>query len=95
MLSYKLLFSSLLLLSWVATPSLATEIFNPNPRRICTVKPGGSNLTDDAPAILRAFKECGHGGTINFLKETYHINTVMNTTGLRDCVVNIPGTLLV
>ncbi|KAG4431378.1 hypothetical protein IFR05_013138 [Cadophora sp. M221] len=92
--SYTLLFSSLLLLSWFATPSHANEIFNPNPRRICTVKPGGSNLTDDAPAILKAFKECGHGGTVNFLKETYHINTVMNTTGLRDCVVNIPGTLL-
>ncbi|KAH7360908.1 pectin lyase fold/virulence factor [Rhexocercosporidium sp. MPI-PUGE-AT-0058] len=92
--SYRLLLSSLLLLIWVATPSLASEIFNNSPRKICTVRPGGSNLTDDAPEILRAFSECGHGGTINFLKETYHVNTVMNTTGLRDCVVNIPGTLL-
>ncbi len=93
--SYNLLFSCLLFLGWVAAPSLASGLSNAGHRKICTVKPGGSNLTDDAPAILKAFRKCGHGGTINFLKKTYYINSVMNTTGLHDCEVNLPGTLLV
>ena len=61
----------------------------------CTVKPGGSPSIDDAPAIIAAFKQCGENGNVVFLNETYHINTVMNTTGLKNCFVNLQGTLLV
>ena len=31
--------------------------------RQCIVKSGGSNLTDNAPHIVQAFKECGRGGS--------------------------------
>ena len=63
-------------------------------RKTCTVKTY-SNGTDDAPAILAAFKECGKGGNVVFLNETYYVNSVMNTTGLCDCEIDLHGTLLV
>lgn len=63
-------------------------------RKTCTVETY-SNGTDDAPAILAAFKECGNGGNVVFLNETYYVNSVMNTTGLCDCEVDLYGTLLV
>jgi hypothetical protein len=65
------------------------------PEKTCVVKPSGSSSVDDAPAIVQAFKECGHNGKVVFLNETYHINTVMNTTGLKNCEVDLRGTLLV
>ncbi|KAH8810842.1 glycoside hydrolase family 28 protein [Xylogone sp. PMI_703] len=49
---------------------------------------------DDAPEILEAFKRCGHGGNIVFLNQTYNVNSVMNTTGLKDCEIDLHGTLL-
>ena len=66
----------------------------PGPRRTCTVETH-PNSTDDAPAIIRAFEECGHGGQVVFLNQTYHVNSVMNTTGLEDCEIDLHGTLLV
>jgi galacturan 1,4-alpha-galacturonidase len=81
-----LLFLLLVLLASAATPSKG--------RRTCTVKTS-SNGTDDTPAILAAFKECGNGGNVVFLNETYHVNSVMNTTGLCDCEIDLYGTLLV
>jgi hypothetical protein len=63
-------------------------------RKTCTVKTY-SNGTDDTPAILAAFKECGKGGNVVFLNETYYVNSVMNTTGLCDCEIDLYGTLLV
>lgn len=67
----------------------------PSHRRTCVVEPGGSNLTDDAPAILDAFDNCGHGGKVVFLDTTYHVNSVMDTTDLEDCEIDLYGTLLV
>jgi galacturan 1,4-alpha-galacturonidase len=61
----------------------------------CVVEPAGNSSIDDAPAIIDAFKQCGHNGKVVFLNETYHINTVMNTTGLKNCEVDLQGTLLV
>jgi hypothetical protein len=61
----------------------------------CIVQPGGNASVDDAPAILEAFKTCGYGGRVVFLNTTYHVNSVMNTTGLKDCQVDLRGTLLV
>ncbi|TGO61487.1 hypothetical protein BCON_0027g00260 [Botryotinia convoluta] len=63
------------------------------PRATCTVQPS-LNDTDDAPAILSAFKTCGKDGTVVFLNHTYTINSIMNTTGLSNCNIDIYGTLL-
>lgn len=63
--------------------------------RTCTVVAGGSEDIDDAPAIIEAFDDCGQNGNVVFSNTTYHINSVMNTTGLKDCRVDIYGTLLV
>lgn len=81
---------------------LAVSLFsstNGNPtvltsRATCTVQPS-LNGTDDAPAILSAFKTCGKDGTVVFLNHTYTINSIMNTTGLSNCNIDIYGTLLV
>ncbi|PQE23316.1 alpha-L-rhamnosidase rgxB protein [Rutstroemia sp. NJR-2017a WRK4] len=64
------------------------------PRATCTITPS-LNGSDDAPAILSAFKTCGKGGTVVFQNHTYTINSIMNTTGLSNCNIEIHGTLLV
>lgn len=66
-----------------------------NDRKECTVQPGGSNATDDAVAIRAAFDECGHGGKVVFLNETYYVNSVLNTSELEDVDIELHGTLLV
>lgn len=62
---------------------------------VCTVPAAGDSSIDDTPAVLKAFKNCGHGGKIVFENTTYHINSVMNTTGLENCEIDLQGTLLV
>ncbi|KAF2139577.1 glycoside hydrolase family 28 protein [Aplosporella prunicola CBS 121167] len=62
-------------------------------KKECIVQPGEYG-SDDAVAIKSAFDECGHGGKVVFLNETYNINSVMNTTGLEDCEIELRGTLL-
>lgn len=74
--------------------TFATSLALGAARRTCTV-PTSPNVTDDAPAIVSAFAECGQGGNVVFLNETYHVNSVMNTTGLKDCEIDLYGTLLV
>lgn len=74
-----------------------------NNSKTCIVHPG-PNGTDSAPAIIRAFEECGHNdddssssssrGKVVFLNETYVVQSVMNTTGLRNVDVDLRGTLL-
>ncbi|KAI1759186.1 pectin lyase fold/virulence factor [Hypoxylon sp. FL1150] len=64
------------------------------PRRTCVVDSGGVNTTDDAPAILEAFKECGQGGNIVFLPTNYYISSVMNVSGLEDVDIDLYGTLI-
>lgn len=64
-------------------------------RKVCNVKAGGTNTTDDAPAILEAFDQCGKNGRVVFEDTTYYVNSVMNVTGLDDVEVDIHGTLLV
>ncbi|KAF1994512.1 glycoside hydrolase family 28 protein [Amniculicola lignicola CBS 123094] len=63
-------------------------------KKTCKVKSGGTNATDDAPAILSAFKECGKHGNIIFEDEKYYVNSVMNVQGLDDVDIDIKGTLL-
>ncbi|KAF8608389.1 pectin lyase-like protein [Ceratobasidium sp. AG-I] len=59
----------------------------------CVLTPGGAGV-DDSAAILDAFAQCGHNGHIVFQNTTYHIERVMNTTGLSNCTIDIEGTLL-
>ncbi|KAI1308024.1 galacturan 1,4-alpha-galacturonidase B [Xylaria venustula] len=63
-------------------------------RKTCFVDAGGSNVTDDAPAIITAFKDCGHQGRVVFQPTTYYINSVMNITWLDDVEVDWQGKLL-
>jgi hypothetical protein len=83
----------------IAGLAVASSVEETGPQKpgpsTCVVKPGGNSSIDDAPAVIDAFKTCGHNGKVVFLNETYHINTVMNTTGLNNCVVDLQGTLLV
>lgn len=61
----------------------------------CTVKSGGSNATDDGPAIIEAFRECGKDATVVFEPTTYHVNSVMNITWLQNVKIDLQGTLSV
>lgn len=63
--------------------------------KTCTVKSGGSNVTDDAPAIVEAFRECGQDATVVFEPTTYHVHSVMNITWLQNVRIDLHGTLSV
>ncbi|KAH8810965.1 galacturan 1,4-alpha-galacturonidase B [Xylogone sp. PMI_703] len=63
-------------------------------KRTCVVPAKGSETIDDAPAILNAFDKCGRGGRVLFQNTTYHINSVMNISSLKDCEIDLRGTLL-
>lgn len=60
---------------------------------VCRVK-APADGSDSAPAIVDAFKRCGHNGKVVFENTTYHVGSVMNTTGLYNVEVDIRGTLL-
>jgi hypothetical protein len=94
MKSFKLLLS-LLTLNLVCNAGAALIKGKSPQKKTCVVKASGTNTTDDAPAILKAFEKCGHGGMIEFQNTTYYVNSVMNTTGLRDCTIDLKGTLIV
>lgn len=64
-------------------------------RKTCTVNASGTNATDDAPAILQAFKECGRRGKVVFKPTTYYVNAALNVTWLDDVEIDLQGTLLV
>ncbi|KAH9831047.1 glycoside hydrolase family 28 protein [Teratosphaeria destructans] len=66
----------------------------PHSRHTCIVAAQNDSSIDDAPAIVSAFKRCGHDGHIIFRNTTYHINSPLNTTGLSDVHIDIRGTLL-
>ncbi|KAF2222332.1 putative exo-polygalacturonase [Elsinoe ampelina] len=61
--------------------------------RLCVVKSGGSNETDDAPAILEAFVQCGKDATVVFEPTTYYVNSVLNVTWLQNVNIDLQGTL--
>ncbi|WPG97367.1 pectin lyase-like protein [Acrodontium crateriforme] len=62
--------------------------------KTCVVPSGNSSSVDDGPAILKAFDDCKVDGHIIFQNTTYHINTVMNTTGLKHVDVEVKGRLV-
>jgi galacturan 1,4-alpha-galacturonidase len=88
---------ALLAISISCATCSSPELHDPHPapkeKKTCVVKPS-LNGSDDTPAILQAFSSCGKNGRIVFINETYHINTVMNTTGLENVDVDLYGTLL-
>ncbi|KAL2263596.1 hypothetical protein VTK26DRAFT_6063 [Humicola hyalothermophila] len=49
---------------------------------------------DDTPQILDAFRQCGQDGTVILQEGTYHIRQVMDVTDLRNCSIEIYGTLI-
>lgn len=62
-------------------------------RKTCLVHPGGTNTTDDAPAILDAFRSCGRHGRVVFANATYHVNSVLDIAWLDDVEIDLWGTL--
>lgn len=62
---------------------------------VCTIAASGTNLTDDAPAIRAAFKECKSNARIVFTPTTYYINTELDIRGLENVDIDIQGELLV
>jgi hypothetical protein len=83
------------LYSGLAVVAAILGVGDASPIRSCTVKSGGSNATDDAPAILEAFRACGKGGRVVFEPTTYYVNSVMNVSWLEDVDIDVYGTLLV
>ncbi|XXG94850.1 hypothetical protein Hte_001109 [Hypoxylon texense] len=81
-------FTLLLCSAFAAVSAVGTS------RKTCVVASGGDNTTDDAPAILEAFEECGRNGNIVFSPITYYISSVMNISGLEDVDIDLHGTLL-
>lgn len=52
---------------------------------------GSGDFDNDAYQILDAFKQCGKDGEVIFREGTYNIRSVMNTTTLQNCSVEIHG----
>ncbi|KAF2684270.1 glycoside hydrolase family 28 protein [Lentithecium fluviatile CBS 122367] len=71
-----------------------TNAYTHRTNKTCTVKASGTNSTDDAPAIRAAFVECGHDGKVVFAPTTYHINSILNISGLSNVDIDIQGKLL-
>lgn len=53
-----------------------------------------SNGSDAAPAIIEAFDKCGINGKVVFENATYHVDSIMNITGLSNVEVDLRGTLV-
>ncbi|KAI0805627.1 pectin lyase-like protein [Xylaria sp. FL0064] len=83
-----------MLLRITATLALLPTAALADTRKTCTVDAGGSNATDDAPAIINAFKDCDRGGRVVFQPTTYYVNTVMNITWVDDVEIDWQGKLL-
>ncbi|KAF9761479.1 hypothetical protein IL306_003801 [Fusarium sp. DS 682] len=79
-----------------AAPYGTGKAFPKSPPRsrkdICYVKHGKGKNSDDAPAILKAFKKCNKGGTI-VLDQKYTIGSPLDLTWLAHVDVVIAGEL--
>lgn len=66
------------------------------PARDCCVIPANGDGSDDVPNVLNAFSKCRTDSTIVFSKNTtYYMNSVLNTTQLKNVEIQIHGKLLV
>ena len=85
----KLLFRSLIFSGFVYALPSSVRIA---PRAVCTPAAGGSESTDDTPAIEAAIKSCGNGGTIVIpTGSTYYLNTALSFAGCSSCDVQSEG----
>ncbi|KAL3495803.1 pectin lyase fold/virulence factor [Aspergillus germanicus] len=73
-----------LLVGLLALPSVLAKT--------CTI-PANEDGTDDAPAIIKAFKRCKKDSNIIFQNTTYNIGTAMNLKGLDNVRIDIQGNL--
>lgn len=87
------MWSTLVILSLLVAP--LSPVAAKDHQNSCVIKSGGTNVTDDSPAILKAFRDCGQNGRIVFEPTTYYVNSVMNISCLDNVDINIRGTLLV
>lgn len=53
----------------------------------------GSLAVDDTPSIRQAFELCGQDGRVILEKGLFHIDQILNTTGLHNCDVIVRGEL--
>ncbi|KAL2830996.1 pectin lyase fold/virulence factor [Aspergillus pseudoustus] len=83
-----------LLLALFTAASCASAGALPWQRKTCVIPASGSNTTDDTPAIIHAFKRCGHRGKVIFKPTTYHVNSVMDIRWLEDVEIDLRGNLL-
>jgi galacturan 1,4-alpha-galacturonidase len=72
----------------LATTALAGMTKNGS---LCTVTP--SDSSDDSPALLSAFKQCGQNGQIEVTAGNYTIAKVMDVLDLKNCDISIRGKL--
>lgn len=87
--------------SLIIITTLTLTLAHPNPSRIfharssiCTPTAGGSESTDDVPAITSAIQSCGDGGTIVIPSgSTYYLNSVLDFSGCSECDFQIEGLL--
>jgi hypothetical protein len=79
--------------AWVTQEPALPHCRPDHPLRRCVVR-ANRDGSDDAPAIRRAFDKCRTNGNVIFENTTYHVNSVLNTTNLFNCQVDIYGTLL-
>lgn len=63
--------------------------------KVCRIHPSVDGVSDDAPAIRKAFEECKENGHIIFDDATFHVESVLQTTGLSNVVIDLNSTLLV
>jgi hypothetical protein len=63
-------------------------------RKLCRVVPD-SKGGDDAPVIIQAFRECKENSHIILDGGTYHIQSPMNTTDLKDVKIDLNGKMIV
>lgn len=75
-------------------PYSGFAVERPPRSKTCVVEAANDPSIDDAPSIRKAFQECREDANIIFSNTTYHIASVMNTTGLRNVDVEVQGTLL-
>ncbi|OQE90328.1 hypothetical protein PENNAL_c0012G08201 [Penicillium nalgiovense] len=86
------MWSTLVILSLLIAP--LSPVAAKDHQSSCVIKSGGTNVTDDSPAILKAFRDCGQNGRIVFEPTTYYVNSAMNISCLDNVDINIRGTLL-
>ncbi|GLI78041.1 hypothetical protein PoHVEF18_006339 [Penicillium ochrochloron] len=83
-------FYSVVLPLGLALTSTADAAVNKSGQNTCIVKANG-HQKDDVPDILKAFKECGHGGTVIFPEDqSYWIATRLNPV-INDVVIEWRG----